>query len=327
MIITRTPFRISFFGGGTDYPSWFEFNGGHVISAAIDKYSYILLRELPPFFSFKNRIRYFSEENTQSISEISHPVVREAAQFLQIPNGFEVVHTADLPARSGLGSSSAFAVGILHAFARFKRDHPSKRDLAQNAIHVEQVLVAESVGSQDQVAAAYGGFNSIRFDSTGFEVESLSQVPVLSAGLQDHVMLCFTGHTRTASDLAAQQIARTKSNTRLLQEISSISSRVYESILDGTTDFQYLGTLLDEQWNAKKQLGPGISMEEIDGLYHTARRLGAWGGKLLGAGGGGFMIFIAPPDSHDRIMAGLSQYLFVPFNFDFEGSKVVYESE
>lgn len=326
MIVVRTPFRVSFFGGGTDYPRWYQENDGHVISTSIDKYSYVILRQLPPFFPFKNRIRYFSEENTQTIEQITHPIVRESARFLSIPEGFELVHTADLPARSGLGSSSAFTVGLLHAFRHLKGDEPAKQELAEQAIYVEQELVGEAVGSQDQIAAAFGGFNSIRFKRDSFQIESLREAPGYQEGLADHLMLCFTGFTRTASDVASQQIARTNENFEMLKKIAEIAEEAYRFLRSSGSDYVHFGELLNEQWHLKKQLGPGVSKPEIDQVYDTALRHGAWGGKLLGAGGGGFMVFIAPPESHDSIKVALSHHLFVPFSFDFEGSKIVYNS-
>lgn len=326
MIIVRTPFRVSFFGGGTDYPDWFNSHGGHVISAAINKYSYVVVRNLPPFFPFKNRVRYFSDENTESIDAITHPIVRESAKILGMSEGFELVHTADLPARSGMGSSSAFTVGTLHAFSTLLGVEPTKEELAKRAIHLEQVLLRESVGSQDQVAAAYGGINSIRFRNDGFEVQPLELGSEWQSKLAKHTLLCFTGFTRTASEIASHQIARVRANEGLLLEIARIAETAFDRFHDREIDLETLGELLNEQWIIKKRLGPGVSNPEIDNLYAVAMKNGAWGGKLLGAGGGGFMAFLAPVDAHERIREELPNKLFVPIEFDSLGSVVVYQS-
>lgn len=326
MIIVKTPFRVSFFGGGTDYPDWYNNHGGQVISAAIDKYSYVLVRRLPPFFPFRNRVRYFSEENTESIDSISHPIVRESAKLLGVQEGFELVHTADLPARSGLGSSSAFAVGTLQAFLTLLGQKWTKEELAKLAIHLEQVILRETVGSQDQIAAAYGGLNSIHFHAQEFDVQPLSMHPDIESQLAETSILCFTGFTRTASEVASQQIRRIRANEQLLFEIVQLAEAALKLLSRDNVDFEALGSLLNEQWKVKRSLGPGVSNLEIDNIYDTAIRNGAWGGKLLGAGGGGFMLFLAPRESHVKIQQALPKNLFVPFGFDTQGSTVVYQS-
>lgn len=326
MIIVRTPTRISFFGGGTDYPSWYEGQGGAVISATINKYSYITVRELPPFFPYRHRIRYYEQEEVNNLEEIRHPSVRESALFLDYERGLEVVHNADLPARSGLGSSSTFTVGMLHALHALQGYIPTKRELATQAIHVEQDRIGESVGSQDQVAAAFGGLNHIRFWQSSFEVEPITISPERLATLQSHLLLCFTGFARTASEIAVEQIARTKENANLLREMSAITSdglELFRSPEFSMTDF---GQLLDRQWTAKRQISDSITNRELDEIYDAGMQAGAYGAKLLGAGGGGFMLFVASPETQQKIRGTLGKKMFVPFRFESTGSSVVYYS-
>lgn len=326
MIIVRTPTRISFFGGGTDYPAWFGKHGGAVISATINKYSYITVRELPPFFPYRHRIRYFEHEEVSDIAEIRHPAVRECALLLGYDRGLEVVHNADLPARSGLGSSSTFTVGMLHALHTLQGYMPTKRELATEAIHVEQERIGESVGSQDQVAAAFGGLNYVRFSNSSFEVAPLIISRERSEVLQDHLLLCFTGFSRSASEVAAEQIARTNENFSLLAEISSITEEALKILQSSDFSMVDFGRLLNDQWRAKKQLSGSITSGALDDIYSRGMRAGAYGAKLLGAGGGGFMCFVADPSIHPKIREALAEQMFVPFRFENTGSSVVYFS-
>ena len=326
MIIVRTPTRISFFGGGTDYPAWYQGHGGAVISATINKFSYITVRELPPFFPYRHRIRYYEQEEVNELKEIRHPSVRESALFLNFDRGLEVVHNADLPARSGLGSSSTFTVGILHALQALQGRMPTKRELAQQALHVEQTLIGESVGSQDQVAAAFGGLNHIRFAESTFEVEPLTISSEQKTMLQDHLLLCFTGFARTASEIAEKQIAKTAENSDLLEQISAITDEALELFRSGSFSMNVFGKLLDRQWQAKRQITESVTNDELDAIYRKGIAAGALGGKLLGAGGGGFMLFVASPESHDKIRVALGEKMFVPFRFESTGSSVVYFS-
>lgn len=326
MIIVRTPTRISFFGGGTDYPSWYENHEGAVISATINKYSYITVRELPPFFPYRHRIRYYQQEEANELEEIRHPSVRESALFLKYDRGLEVVHNADLPARSGLGSSSTFTVGILHALHALQGYIPTKRELATQAIHVEQDRIGESVGSQDQVAAAFGGLNHIRFRKASFEVEPITISPERLATLQSHLLLCFTGFARTASEIAVEQIARTNENANLLEEMSAITSDGLELFRSPEFSMTEFGQLLNRQWNAKRQVTDSISNSDIDEIHRTGIEAGAYAAKLLGAGGGGFMLFVAKPELHENIRTALGEKMFVPFRFESTGSSVVYYS-
>jgi D-glycero-alpha-D-manno-heptose-7-phosphate kinase len=326
VIIVRTPTRISFFGGGTDYPSWYETHGGAAINATINKYSYITVRGLPPFFPYRHRIRYYEQEEVDKIEDIRHPSVRECALFLDYKGGLEVVHNADLPARSGLGSSSTFTVGMLHALHALQGYIPTKRELAKQAIHVEQERIGEAVGSQDQISAAFGGLNLIRFRNSSFEVEPLTISDERSALLQEHLLLCFTGFARTASEVAAHQIARTAENKSLLHTMSEITEEGLELFRSTEFSMKEFGRLLDLQWSAKRQLSEAISNDELNRIYDIGIESGAYGAKLLGAGGGGFMLFVAEPANHQRIRQALGEKMFVPFRFESTGSSVVYYS-
>lgn len=325
MILTRTPFRVSFFGGGTDYPAWYEQNGGGaVLSTTINKYCYISCRYLPPFFDYKYRIRYSYREETKSISEIKHVSVRECLKYLKIDRGIEMVHTSDLPARSGIGSSSSFTVGFLNSLYALTGQMVSKRKLALDSIHVEHNLIKENVGSQDQVAAAFGGFNKIMFG----EEERIVVQPVTVSQekldlLQDHLMLFFTGLSRNASDVAKDQIENMSSRK---DELRTMRGMVDEgiSILNGRIDsFDSFGRLLDEAWKIKRELSRVITNSTIDEIYNTAIRAGALGGKLLGAGSGGFIIFYVPPENRWRVRKMLEGLVYVPFRFETLGSQII----
>jgi D-glycero-alpha-D-manno-heptose-7-phosphate kinase len=327
MIISRTPLRISFFGGGTDYPVWYREHGGAVISATINKYSYINVRKLPPFFGYKNRIRYYLNEETQTISEIQHPSVRECARYLNIHNGLEIVHSADLPAQSGLGSSSTFTVGMLHAFHALQNHMPTKRELALEAVYIEQEKIGEAVGSQDQAAAAFGGLNLIRFGSgQGLEVDPIAISRERLNLLQDNLLLVFTGFSRVAADLAKIQISVTNKKTKELQNIMNLSHHALSILNNPNESVDEFGKLLSNHWSIKRGLTKQISNPKIDEIYEIGLKNGALGGKLLGAGGGGFMLFYARKEMHPVIQSALGASMFVPFRFEFTGSKIVYFS-
>lgn len=324
MIITRTPFRISFFGGGTDYPVWYKEHGGAVLSTTINKYCYINCRYLPPFFPHKYRIRYTVREETQSIEEIKHPSVKECLKFIGIDKGIEMVHTSDIPAQSGVGSSSSFTVGFLNALYALKGKMVTKRQLAREAIHIEQNLLRENVGSQDQVAAAFGGFNKIEFGGDKeFYVYPITITKEKIDLLQAHMMFFFTGFSRNASDVAGEQIKKTpekKIELKAMMEMVDEAVNILNGRPDGIKDF---GKLLHESWKIKRGLTSLISTSKIDEIYETAQRAGALGGKLIGAGGGGFMLIFASPEYHSRIKERLKGFLFVPFSFEQLGSQVV----
>ena len=327
MIICRTPTRISFFGGGTDYPAWYEEHGGMVLSTTINKYSYITIRYLPKFFDYKYRIRYYKTEETQTLEEIQHPSVRECARYLGISEGIEVVHNADLPAGSGLGSSSTFTVGMLHALHSLKNYMPTKRELAIEALQVEQHLIGEAVGSQDQIAAAWGGFNRIKFGGEHiFEVDPIIIPHDRQIELQNNLLLCFTGFARSAPEIAKHQIKETPSKVRELNEMQDVTDAAFKVLTNVKSSLDDFGQLLGHQWEIKRSLTAHVSNAEIDEIYELGVHNGAVGGKLLGAGGGGFMLFYAPKDRHTAIRDALNKKLFVPFRFESTGSKIVYFS-
>lgn len=327
MIICRTPTRISFFGGGTDYPIWYEENGGTVLSTTINKYSYITVRYLPKFFDYKYRIRYYKTEEVNTIEEILHPSVRECAKFVGIQEGFEMAHNSDLPAGSGLGSSSTFTVGMLHSLYSLKSYMPTKRELAVNALHVEQDLIGEAVGSQDQIAAAWGGFNRISFGGDKrFEVDPIIMSKDKLLELQENLILCFTGDARLAPEFATQQIKETPGRTRELQDMDSLTIEALRILTNESLEIDDFGRLLAEQWKIKRSMTSKISNPGIDEIYETGIKNGALGGKLLGAGGGGFMLFYAKKKDQAKIVDSLSRKLFVTFRFENTGSKIIYYS-
>lgn len=325
MIISRTPYRISFFGGGTDYPAWYEENGGTVLATTIDRYCYITCRYLPPFFEHKSRIVYSQTELVNDVDEIRHLSVRETLKFMGINQGVEIHHDGDLPSRSGLGSSSSFTVGLLNALYALKGSMPTKMQLAAEAIHIEQERIRESVGSQDQVMAAFGGLNRVDFNRGGFQVN-----PVILSGerlndIQSHLMLFFTGLSRTASQIAKNQI---KAIPDKKHELSEMYRMVDEGIkiLNSSTDLDDFGRLLHESWVLKRSLTSQISSLYIDYIYDSARDAGAAGGKILGAGGGGFILFFIKPELQDKVKERLSSLLHVPFKFENSGSRIIYYS-
>jgi len=325
VIISRTPFRISFFGGGTDYPAWYREHGGAVLSASINKYCYITCRFLPPFHAFKYLIRYYKREEAQTIEEIQHPAVRACLKFMELDGGVDIVHHADVPARSGLGSSSTFTVGLLHALYALKHEMPSKRQLAVNAIHVEQDLIHESVGSQDQTSAAFGGFNRVDFGGMHeILVKPLILPPEKLERLQQHVMLFFTGQARTASEIAKVQIENIPNKKTDLRQMMQLTDQAEAALLDKRDRIEDFGRLLHEQWQIKRGMSSQITNSDIDAIYQAGMKAGALGGKLLGAGGGGFMMFIASPERQPAIKAALQSLLHVPVQFDFLGSQIVY---
>jgi len=323
MIISKTPFRISFFGGGTDYPVWYKENPGSVLSATINKYCYISCRYLPPFFTYKHRIRYTLREETQNVSEIKHPSVRECLKFLDIKPGVEMVHTSDLPALSGIGSSSAFTVGFLNSLYALKGQMVTKKQLALDSIHIEQDLIKENVGSQDQVAAAFGGFNRINFgEGEKFQIQPVSINQEMLNLLQDHLMLFFTGLSRSASEIAKEQIKQTPFKNK---ELGIMKQMVDEAINILNSDkIEDFGRLLNESWKIKRSLTSLISNNLIDDIYQKALQSGALGGKLCGAGGGGFMLFFVPPEKQNQVKEKLKNFLYVPFRFENLGSQIIF---
>lgn len=324
MIISRTPFRISFFGGGTDYPDWYLKNGGAVLSTTFDKYCYITCRELPPFFDHKYRIAYSVVENAKDICDIKHPAVRAVLQEIGFDQGLEIHVDADLPARSGLGSSSSFIVGLLNSLHALKGRRLSRDFLAREAIRIEQEVIAESVGSQDQTAAAYGGFNVIHFQQDGgLKVEPVILATDRKQLLNSHLMLFFTGFSRIASEIAKDQIANIDKKADELHRMRRMVDDALD-ILSTDRDMRLFGELLHTAWVCKQSLSEKVSTSQIDNIYETARKAGAIGGKLLGAGGGGFMLLFVEPGKQSQVREVLKEFVHVPFQFEAAGSQVIY---
>jgi len=314
---------MSFFGGGTDYPVWYREHGGSVLGVTINKYCYISCRYLPPFFKHKSRIVYSKVETVSSNNDIEHPAVRGTLQHLKMTSGVEIHHDGDLPARTGLGSSSSFTVGFLNCLFALKHQMATKTQLAKEAVHVEQSVLKENVGSQDQIMAAFGGFNRIDFhrdDSFTVTPMILNQEKLVH--LQKHILLYFTGFSRFASDIAGEQIQKTKERTTELTQIHEMVDEAV-SILAGKCNFTEFGKLLHEGWKLKRGLTSKISSPAIDEIYEAALSGGAIGGKLLGAGGGGFMLIFAKPEDHLKIEAKLNGLLRVPVRFENEGSQII----
>jgi len=323
MIISMTPYRISFFGGGTDYPLWYRENGGIVLSTSINKYCYITCRYLPPFFKHKHRFVYSHIENVTDISEIKHPSIKAVLESMNWEQGLEVHHDGDLPARSGLGSSSSFTVGLLNALTALRGEQLSKKDLAGRAIHIEQEIIKEAVGSQDQVASSYGGFNKIEFQrDDSFNVQPIVLACEKKKYLESHFMLFFTGISRNAAETAKSKIEnignRKKELTRIGQTVEEALSLIYSS---GSFAAE-LGQLMHEAWQYKRSLSDKVSNKTIDEIYEAAREAGAYGGKLMGAGNGGFMVFMVKPELQEQVREKLKHLTHVPFEFENFGSKI-----
>lgn len=324
MIITRTPFRISFFGGGTDYYEWFKNFDGSVLATTIDKYCYINIRYLPPFFEHKHRIVYSLIENVKVIEDIRHPAVKAIFNELMIDKGLEVHHDGDLPARSGLGSSSSFSVGLINALYALEGKMISREDLAKSAIHIEQDVIKENVGSQDQISAAFGGFNKISFNKDkSFDVKSIIFPENRKEDLRSHLLLFFTGFSRIASEVAASKIANFKNREVELKRMHVMVDEAINIIQNTSIPINEFGALLHQSWVYKRELSDRVSTPEIDAIYDTAMKAGASGGKLLGAGGGGFILVFAKPEYHTQIKKVLNHLVHVPFQFENTGSRII----
>ncbi len=323
MIISRTPFRISLFGGGTDYPAWFSQHGGAVIGTTIDKYCYISVRRLPPFFEYRHRIVYSKIELVYALAEIQHPAVRGVLSEMGVEQGLEIHHDADLPARSGLGSSSSFTVGLLNALYALRGHMVAKLELARQAIHVEQDVLKEAVGCQDQVWAAYGGFNRIDFLPGGsFQVTPVVLPPDRRAELHRSMMMFFTGFPRDASVIAREQIDNVGRSAGQLTAMRAMVDRALEILRDERSSIRELGALMKESWRLKRELAAAVSTPAIDKIHDAAIAAGALGGKLLGAGGGGFILFLVEPGKQARVRERLKHLIEVSFAFEQEGSKI-----
>lgn len=322
MIVTRTPYRISLFGGGTDFPAWYSKNGGFVLSLTIDKYCYLSVRKLPEYLDYHFRISYSIVETPQVIAEIKHPAVREAFRIYCPESSVELSHGADLPARSGVGSSSAFAVGLIHALKKFKgANEISKRDLAHEAIHLEQVVLKENVGSQDQIACSYGGVNFIRFGTAEnpWSVESLSLDRELIHELENRMVLVYTGISRLSSDISIGLIENMSRKNKELDRTSTLALTCRQILLSGG-DLSQIGEMLNESWEIKKEINPYSVTPELNAIYEKAIKEGAIGAKILGAGGGGFLLLWLAEGSRESFLKRFNIGTVVPFQIEFQGS-------
>ena len=324
MIITKTPFRISFFGGGTDIPEWFTENGGSVLSTTIDKYLYISARYLPNFFDHKYRFVYSEIENVKHINDVKHNSLRNILNFMKWEKGIELHHDGDLPARSGLGSSSSFAVGVLNTLYALRGMQVSKEKLADEAIHIERNLLKENVGLQDQVAASFGGFNRIDFSgNSNFQVSPLIITESRKNELQSNLLLFFTGISRFASDIENSKINNFSNRKAELNKLQQMVPEGIDILVNKDRSILEFGYLLNEGWELKKSLSDKVSSNEINSYYSKALMAGALGGKILGAGGGGFLLLFAPLNAHEKIINTLNNLIHVPFKFENGGSSVV----
>ncbi len=323
MIITKTPFRMSFFGGGTDMEDFFEEYGGAVLSTTFDKYCYVNVRHLPRFFEYSTELSYSKTERVTDIEDIQHPAIRNAMKMLDM---YEVrlTYEADLPARSGLGTSSSFAVGMLNAFYALKGKYADKKKLADDAIYLERKLCKEAGGWQDQVAASYGGLNKISFSSGGYEVSPIIISPERKQKLNRNLMMFFTGFTRFSSDMQKANAHGSDDRIAKLKEIYGLVDEAEKILTDKYADLNEFGRMLDYTWKLKRKTGRAVSTDHIDYLYQKGMDAGALGGKLLGAGGGGFLIFYVEEDKQRALKVAMSELLYVPFTFENNGTKVIY---
>lgn len=323
MIITKTPFRMSFFGGGTDMESFFRENGGAVLSTTFDKYCYVTVRHLPRFFDYSTELSYSKTERVNTVEEIQHPAIRNAMKMLDM-HEIRLTYEADLPARSGLGTSSSFAVGMLHAFYALKGKFVDKERLANEAIYLERHLCQEEGGWQDQIAASFGGLNRINFNSDGYEVLPIIISPERKKQLNQNLMMFFTGFTRFSSDMQKANKITSKEKTMQMLEIYTLVNEAERILTDNSTNLDEFGRLLDYTWKLKKKTGAKISTDSIDSLYERGIQAGALGGKLLGAGGGGFLVFYVPPERKFTVKSAMENLLYVPFSFENGGTRVIH---
>lgn len=323
MIITKTPFRMSFFGGGTDLKEFYEEHGGAVISSTFDKYCYVTVRHLPRFFDYKNQITYSKIERINGVDEIEHPLVKNAMKLLDM-HELIVTYDADLPARTGLGTSSSFAVGLLNAFHSLKGKQKDKKTLADEAIYVEREMCNEAGGLQDQIAASYGGLNRIDFNKDGYTVKPIEISESRKEELNNNLLLFFTGFSRFSADIQADTKKNINDKTNTLIEMKNMVDEAEKILIDDNEDLDKFGVLLDKSWRLKRSTGDKISTNQIDLIYDRALNAGALGGKLLGAGGGGFVLLYVPKDKQDNVKKELKDLLLVPFRFENDGTSVIY---
>ncbi len=325
MIITKTPFRMSFFGGGTDMYNYFKDNGGSVLSTTFDKYCYVTVRHLPRFFDYSTELSYSKTERVKEISEIEHPAIREAMKMLDMRE-IRLTYEADLPARSGLGTSSSFAVGMLNAFYALKGQYADKKKLADEAIYLERTLCREAGGWQDQIAASFGGFNRINFNAEGYEVLPIIISPERKKQLNENLLMFFTGFTRFSSDVQKVNNVSAEDKHKQLKQMQALVDDAEKILTNGASDLDDFGRLLDMTWKLKKQTGGAISTGSIDEFYEKAIKAGALGGKLLGAGGGGFLVFYVQPEYRQSVMNAMKDLMHVPFLFENGGTKIIHYS-
>lgn len=325
MIITKTPFRMSFFGGGTDMESFFMENGGAVLSTTFDKYCYVNVRHLPRFFDYSTELSYAKIERVTDVNDIQHPAIREAMKMLDM-HEIRLTYEADLPARSGLGTSSSFAVGMINAFYALKGKYADKKKLADAAIYLERELCKEAGGWQDQIAASYGGFNRINFNSDGYEVLPLIINPERKRQLNNNLMMFFTGFTRFSSDVQKANASNKADKVNQLKEMLALVDEAEKVLVDKQSDLDEFGRLLDHTWRIKRKTGNTVSTNSIDELYDKGLKAGALGGKLLGAGGGGFLVFYVEPDKQEKVKKAMEDLLHIPFEFEDGGTRVIHYS-
>ncbi len=326
MIITKAPFRMSFFGGGTDMEEYFKENGGAVISTTIDKYCYISIRKLLHFFDYKTELSYAQIERVNNIDDINHPLIRNTMKMLDIED-IRLTYEADLPARSGLGTSSSFAIAMLLAFHEVKNEHKTKKELADEAIYVERILCKEAGGWQDQIAASYGGFNRIDFNQNGYTVTPIAISPQRKKQLNQNLMMFFTGFTRISSDIQKINNEITLEEKKdSLKKMYEIVNKAEEILVNENISLNEFGILLNETWNLKKKTGKAVSNAKIDELYQRAMNAGALGGKLLGAGSGGFLLFYVEKEKQKQVLEELKELIYIPFSFENDGASLIYKT-
>lgn len=323
MIITKTPFRMSFFGGGTDMESFFRENGGSVLSTTFDKYCYVNVRHLPRFFDYSTELSYSRTERVTAVEQIQHPAIRNAMKMLDM-HEIRLTYEADLPARSGLGTSSSFAVGMLNAFYALKGKYADKKRLADEAIYLERELCQEEGGWQDQIAASFGGFNRINFNAEGYEVLPVIISPERKKQLNQNLMMYFTGFTRFSSEIQKANAAGREDKTAQLKEMLSMVDEAEKILTDKEASLDEFGRMLDYTWKLKRQTGAAVSTNSIDALYAVGMKAGALGGKLLGAGGGGFLIFYVQPDKQEAVRKAMKDLMHIPFDFEDGGTRVIH---
>ena len=324
MIITKTPFRMSFFGGGTDMEEYFKENGGAVLSTTFDKYCYVNVRHLPRFFDYSTELSYSKTERVTDVDDIQHPAIRNAMKMLDM-HELRLTYEADLPARSGLGTSSSFAVGMLNAFYALKGKYADKKKLADEAIYLERVLCAEAGGWQDQIAASFGGFNRINFNADGYEVHPVIIRPERKRKLNDNLLMFFTGFTRFSSDVQKKnKVGENEDKKARLKKMYELVDEAEAILTDKHRDLDDFGRLLDTTWRLKKGTGSAVSTGSIDELYEKGMKAGALGGKLLGAGGGGFLVFYVQPEKLENVRTAMKDLMYIPFKFEDGGTQVIY---